>query len=1386
MRTLSVTFMCLLLAASVTAAPLSRQDVPDALRPWVEWALYGEQQDVCPIVFNDGEQAICAWPSFLTLDVQKSTAAFSQQWRVYAEDLWLTLPGGEGLWPQEVTVNGTAHPVGDRDGRPSVRISAPGEYTISGAFYFNRLPEWFRVPEQTGLIRLVVDGRPVAFPRLDREGRLWLRQEGDREAAAETQENRLQVRVHRLIQDDIPLRLITRLELSVSGRHREARLGQADTGQFTPMRIDSDLPVKIDTDGTLVAQVRPGKWTIEIVTRHQGPVSELILDAVGGFGADEEIWAFDARRHLRQVAVEGPAQVDPLQTTVPEEWRQYPVYVMTPRDKMSFVEKKRGDPQPAPDQLNLERTLWLNFDGGGVSIRDHISGTMTTGWRLEMGPPQELGRVTVNGQEQFITRLAGADKAGVEMRYGSVDLTAESRAETAGRLPVTGWDRDFQSVKGTLNLPPGWSLLHAAGIDNIRQTWLKQWELLDLFLVLIIAVAAARLRGWKWGAVCLITVVLINHEAGAPRWVWLHLLAAVALLRVLPKGRIRFLVDYYRLGALISLVVISLPFMVTQIRTGFYPQLEQPWQVMGPFGEQEETADVRLDKVHAMARIEAGMVAEQMAAPAPEASVAASYPGRSRQAQVAMVDTGAKIQTGPGIPNWNWRQVSFSWNGPVGRGEQMTFIFLSPGANLLLALARATLLAVMMFGLAGVGYASGRGFDFSAIRPGPAMALVLMVCVLAAVPEARSADTFPPDSLLQELKARLTDRDPPDCLPGCAASPRMKVVMDNTSLRIRMEIHGLSDGVAVPLPGSDQHWLPETVLVDDRPVTDLYRSPASGTLWLNVASGKHQVDLRGPLPRRQTVQLPLPLKPRYVEVQAEGWTVEGLHDNGAADDQLQFSRTGRDSIAAGESAGESFDPVLLPPFLEVTRTLSLGLTWRVDTRVRRLTPAGTAVVTAIPLLAGESVTTEIPVENGRVLLNLGPNQAEFEWSSTLEVADRLVLKAADTLDWTEAWNVNVGPIWHAEIQGIPVIHHQDRTGSWLPEWRPWPGEEVTINLNRPEGVGGQTHTIEKTRLTVRPGQRITQTELDMTIRSSRGSRQTVILPDQAVLQTVEINGASQAIRQSGRNVVLPLTPGQQEIRLTWRENRDLGWKWLTPAVGLGMASVDSFITTHMPRNRWVLLCGGPHVGPAVLFWSVVVVILLMSAGLGRLDVTPLRFRHWLLLALGLTQASLLIALPVAAWFLAMGYRKRAPDRLPGFVFNLTQIALAGLSVAAMSALLFGIKQGLLGYPDMQIAGNGSGNYLLNWYQDISGDVLPRAWVFSLPIIVYRILILLWALWLALAVVTWLKWAWECYSAGGLWRPVEWRGRFAGKGEPAVQTPPPASDLDLDLPEDETV
>jgi hypothetical protein len=60
--------------------------------------------------------------------------------------------------------------------------------------------------------------------------------------------------------------------------------------------------------------------------------------------------------------------------------------------------------------------------------------------------------------------------------------------------------------------------------------------------------------------------------------------------------------------------------------------------------------------------------------------------------------------------------------------------------------------------------------------------------------------------------------------------------------------------------------------------------------------------------------------------------------------------------------------------------------------------------------------------------------------------------------------------------------------------------------------------------------------------------------------------------------------------------------------------------------------------------------------------------------------------------------------------------------------------------------------MLNWYQDRFSATAPidATWVISAPVWVYRLAMLLWALWLAASVLRWLKWAWECFSAGGYW------------------------------------
>jgi hypothetical protein len=48
-------------------------------------------------------------------------------------------------------------------------------------------------------------------------------------------------------------------------------------------------------------------------------------------------------------------------------------------------------------------------------------------------------------------------------------------------------------------------------------------------------------------------------------------------------------------------------------------------------------------------------------------------------------------------------------------------------------------------------------------------------------------------------------------------------------------------------------------------------------------------------------------------------------------------------------------------------------------------------------------------------------------------------------------------------------------------------------------------------------------------------------------------------------------------------------------------------------------------------------------------------------------------------------------------------------------------------------------------------------VLSVPLLVYRLAMLAWALWIAQALVGWLRWGWRCFSAGELWRPLRLRG-----------------------------
>ena len=125
---------------------------------------------------------------------------------------------------------------------------------------------------------------------------------------------------------------------------------------------------------------------------------------------------------------------------------------------------------------------------------------------------------------------------------------------------------------------------------------------------------------------------------------------------------------------------------------------------------------------------------------------------------------------------------------------------------------------------------------------------------------------------------------------------------------------------------------------------------------------------------------------------------------------------------------------------------------------------------------------------------------------------------------------------------------------------------------------------------------------------------------------------------------------------------------------------------------------------------------------------------------------------MAAWFFLLALREKVDvEKVRPLFFNMGQIALVLATLAAASAVFTAVQTGLLGYPDMMVEGNSSTRWGLQWYEDRTEGTLPVASVFSLPIWVYRAVMLLWALWLANSVLHWAKWSWESFTAGGAWK-----------------------------------
>lgn len=1395
--------------------------VPSELEAWRGWVLQDQEYRQCPLrvgVSSSYRNAyLCAWPERLTLALDAHAGTFSQRWQIGAES-WVRLPGNVEHWPQDVRVDGEPGQVVLRLGTPQVLLQH-GDHTLSGRFRFAARPEQLPIDSRTAMVELQLDGRKVSQPERP-GGEVWL---GGRRNA--DQPRLLLVEVYRLVEDRIPVILTTDIRLQVSGDGREELLSRALPDGFVPLSLDSEIPVRIEPDGRLRVQVRPGTWDIKIEARGATVASRLTRPPVQGNWARDEVWSFAASDRLRVAAAQGPEGIDPTRAGVPADWREYPAYRMAPDSVLNIVERTRGLGNTDENSLSLTRELWLDFDGGGFTARDHLKGKMRQGWRLETAAPVDLESVTSADENLLVTLNDDGKGTGVEVRAPQLDLTAVSRIpQASGSLPASGWNERFQNVHGALFLPPGHLLLGAIGVDSAPEAWIETWGLWAVFGVLVVAISAGWIAGKPAGIAALVGLLLLFRDGPGYIWLWGNLIVALALARAAPEGRLKTMAARYRLVSLVVLGLALAPFFLDQLRFALHPQLAplvqtaaslaQPGvpvvnadgstSVENPYGLGALWEESPTDKL--MSYLTGGKravppalqakaaLATEPAAAAPPVSAAISEERKSRvlkrmESPTTVADvaapagdleevtvtgatrrnplaqdvdqryaTGTQLQAGPGVPRWRYNQYGFFWTGPVEAAERVHFIFIGPvllgvwrilGVVLLTALFAILALNGRSGGLpAGLAWPPGL---LSRWRGSSVAALILAVACSGFSSHLHAAST-PDGAILDQLGQRLTK--PPTCVPTCADITSANVAVHDQHLDVTLTVSALAS-VAVPMPFAGDRWQVDSVTLDGRSALAAARNEdGAASLSVPLSAGVHTVHLAGQLAAAESISLAFPLSPHRVTVESTGWDVTGLNDEQRIlSGSIELRRR-----AAAANVGALETSAEFPTFVRVRREVSFALDWTVRTTVERVAPAKAAINVEIPLLDKESVLTqklETRTVDGHVVavVALARGEDSVEWTSSLPRSATLQLSMPQGQPRSEVWSFDVAPQWSVAFEGFPAVMPEDaRDDSWIFEFHPRPGETLKLQVDRPQSAGGTTLAVDSVmeRLTV--GARSTDGSLEVRYRSTMGGRHAFKLPPEARVTRVTLDETELQLRPDHGELPIGLLPGAHVIGISWTTQKAVGVISRVPAIDLGGPASNVAARIALPQDRWPLFAAGQGEGPAVLYWADIVIFLAVAWVLGRLPRSPLRTNEWLILGVGLSTLSWTVFVVVALWLFAMQWRARWSPGASRWQFNLVQVALAVFTAYAVCVLVFvGIHRSLLSSPDMGIVGEGSFGTTLQWFLDRTISELPRPVVVSAPMWLYRTLMFAWALWIVVALLRWLRWAWGAWKTNGIWK-----------------------------------
>lgn len=1330
--------------------------LPAPLEPWRDWVLQAHPELPCPQL-QGLNQRMCAWPGRFEFQVDQRRARFSGNVQTYARTQVL-LPGSSTQWPEQVQVDGKAVPVGPG---PGIWLPA-GSWQIAGVIEFERRPEELNLPPAYALLDLQLDGQLVQQPRRTPRG-LWL---GRVETESGPMADSLSVEVYRLLSDGAPPTLRTVVRLNVAGRAREQRLGGVLPEHFEFTEIRSPLNARLDGNDLLL-QLRPGSFELEVSARATQPLGEVTPRVATAPWPEEEIWSYAANPALQESSASGATPIDPTQADVPEAWRAYASFLLGPQQSLQIDRGTRGIALDAPNRLTLERRLWLSFDAQRWIAKDRINGTMRSGWRLDAQPPFALTRANSQGEPVLVTRQE--QRTGVELRSPYVNVEAGAEAAYGGALPATGWASDFESASLRLELPPGWRLLHLGGADRTSETWLGQFTLLHAGGLLLVAVLAWRLGGLLLALALTLVGVLGRGEAAEPSLVLVVVLLLIALLVRLPSGRKRHLGTLAGWVLLLAATLSCLPFVLQQSRLAVFPQYER----LDLSGARPPSVELRLGQLTAsegsamhdaepvVAQTRALAMAPPPPPPPPPApaspmmeSNVLSKAGSGDQSRarnnLERYSAGTNLQAGKAEPDWRWNGHVASFDGRVGADAELRPWLLSPTMNMLWRLLAVAAALTSLMLLAGQlrrrgSLPCGRNW-------------LWLSASLLCVGNLHAAE-LPDEAWLQRIEQHLLQAEP--CrASGCTSVPRASVRVQDGQLQVVLDLHAQAL-TALPVPElAERSW--DAVRGDGRERALLNHQ---GHTWLVLPAGIHQILLEARVDRSTQQRLRFRQLPARISCQAQGYACSGITDARLQSDTLELVPE-----ASGAAPGSTANPgagarSTIAPFVRIERDFSFELDWEIQTTVTRIAPQSGGLTVRIPLIEGERLLTEgLEDIDGAVAVSLRSGENSISFSSKLAPVSAIELKAAPWNQYVETWRLRPGPAWRLDYSGVPAVEPAATNNEWVHSFHPLPGEVLQLQLERPAAAAGSTLAIDQLRLRTNAGARQRDSVLSLNLRATQGGQHQLELPAAAELTGMRIDGRPVNLRLSEGLLKFPVRPGAQSLQVEFREKLPPEFRQAMPAVNVHTSASNVNLELAPAAERWLLWVQGPVLGPALGFWLLLAGAVLVVLALHWTALLPglLGLGSGLLLALGTVLLGWWVLPLILLLAALLTLQQRHGKQLQGWASSsllLVTVATALLSVLAV-ALRWLAAIGTA--PNLHIGGLHATSSQLNWFADLSEGQLPAVVVWSAPLWVYQVVLLLWGAWLV-----WLLYRW---LGGGLRRSMNsWNARRQAAAE-SVDSP----------------